>query len=70
MLHASDLALDLMSRKVTRDGQLIENRMQQLLPVDADALIAGRVSAHADGFGFLPRLIRAMAMITATPIRA
>ena len=36
-----------------RDGQLIENRMQQLLPVDADALITGRVSAHADGFGFL-----------------
>jgi len=36
-----------------RDGQLIENRMQQLVPVDADALIAGKLTAHPDGFGFL-----------------
>jgi len=36
-----------------RDGQLIQNRRRGLVPVDADALIAGRVSAHPDGFGFL-----------------
>ncbi|MEE9322847.1 MAG: ribonuclease R [Granulosicoccus sp.] len=36
-----------------RDGQLIQNRKRGLVPVDADALIAGRVSAHPDGFGFL-----------------
>jgi len=36
-----------------RDGQLIENRKQGLVPVDASALVAGRVSAHKDGFGFL-----------------
>ena len=36
-----------------RDGQLIENRTQQLVPVDADALIAGKLTAHPDGFGFL-----------------
>ena len=49
-------ALDALSRRVRamqRDGQLIENRKHDLMPVDADALIAGRISAHPDGFGFL-----------------
>lgn len=49
-------ALDALSRRVRamqRDGQLIENRKRGLVPVDADALIAGRISAHPDGFGFL-----------------
>ena len=36
-----------------RDGQLIQNRKRGLVPVDADSLIAGRISAHPDGFGFL-----------------
>ena len=36
-----------------RDGQLIQNRKRELVPVDADALVAGRISAHKDGFGFL-----------------
>jgi len=36
-----------------RDGQLIENRKQGLVPVDAKDLVAGRISAHKDGFGFL-----------------
>lgn len=49
-------ALDALTRRVRamqRDGQLIENRKRGLVPVDADALIAGRISAHPDGFGFL-----------------
>ena len=36
-----------------RDGQLIQNRRRGLVPVDADALVAGRISAHPDGFGFV-----------------
>ena len=36
-----------------RDGQLVQNRKRGLVPVDDDALVAGRVSAHKDGFGFL-----------------
>jgi len=36
-----------------RDGQLIQNRKRGLVPVDTDALIAGRISAHPDGFGFV-----------------
>jgi len=36
-----------------RDGQLIQNRKRGLVPVDADNLIAGRVTAHPDGFGFV-----------------
>ncbi len=48
--------LDALSRRVRamlRDGQLIENRKRGFVPVDADALIAGRITAHPDGFGFL-----------------
>lgn len=36
-----------------RDGQLIRNRKGGFVPVDADAIVAGRISAHPDGFGFL-----------------
>lgn len=36
-----------------RDGQLIQNRKRGLVPVDTDALVAGRISAHPDGFGFV-----------------
>ncbi len=36
-----------------RDGQLIQNRRRGLVPVDTEALIAGRISAHPDGFGFV-----------------
>ncbi len=49
-------ALDALSRRVRammRDGQLIENRKRGLVPVDEDSLIAGRINAHPDGFGFL-----------------
>ena len=35
-----------------RDGQLVLNRKRGLVPVDDDTLLAGRVSAHKDGFGF------------------
>jgi len=40
-------------RAMIRDGQLIENRRRGLIPVDDSALVAGRISAHPDGFGFL-----------------
>jgi len=40
-------------RAMIRDGQLIENRRRGLVPVDDASLVAGRVSAHPDGFGFL-----------------
>ncbi len=36
-----------------RDAQLIRNRKGGYVPVDASDLLAGRVSAHPDGFGFL-----------------
>jgi ribonuclease R len=36
-----------------RDGQLIQNRRRGLVPVDTEALVAGRISAHPDGFGFV-----------------
>ena len=36
-----------------RDGQLVQNRKRGLVPVDDDALVRGRISAHKDGFGFL-----------------
>ena len=36
-----------------RDGQVVQNRKRGLVPVDDDALVAGRISAHKDGFGFL-----------------
>ena len=50
------IAMEALSRRVgamQRDGQLIENRKRGLVPVDAEALLAGRISAHPDGFGFL-----------------
>ena len=40
-------------RAMIRDGQLIENRRRGLVPVDAESLVAGRISAHPDGFGFV-----------------
>jgi ribonuclease R len=36
-----------------RDGQLLENRRGELCLVEKTDLIAGRVEAHPDGFGFL-----------------
>ena len=36
-----------------RDGQIIQNRKGGYVPVDAETLVAGRISAHPDGFGFL-----------------
>ncbi|MBX2836965.1 MAG: ribonuclease R [Gammaproteobacteria bacterium] len=36
-----------------RDGQIIRNRKGGMVPVDADAIVAGRISAHPDGYGFL-----------------
>ena len=53
---ADDDAREALRRRVMamlRDGQLIENRKQALVPVHASDLIAGRISAHKDGFGFL-----------------
>ncbi len=50
------IAMEALSRRVgamQRDGQLIENRKRGLVPVDAEALLAGRISAHPDGYGFL-----------------
>ncbi|MGQ7845045.1 ribonuclease R [Granulosicoccus sp. 3-233] len=49
-------AMEALRRRVgamLRDGQLIQNRKRGLVPVDTEALIAGRISAHPDGFGFL-----------------
>lgn len=51
-----DNAMEALRRRVgamLRDGQLIQNRKRGLVPVDTEALIAGRISAHADGFGFV-----------------
>ena len=52
----SDDDLEALRRRVgamKRDGQLIQNRRRGLVPVDTEALIAGRISAHPDGFGFV-----------------
>ncbi|MCW9014449.1 MAG: ribonuclease R [Gammaproteobacteria bacterium] len=38
---------------MVRDGQLIRNRRDGYVPVNEEDLIAGRVIAHPDGFGFL-----------------
>ncbi len=49
-------AMEALRRRVgamLRDGQLIQNRKRGLVPVDTEALIAGRISAHPDGFGFV-----------------
>ncbi len=36
-----------------RDGQIIANRRGGYMPVDEDSLVAGRIQAHADGYGFV-----------------
>lgn len=36
-----------------RDGQVISNRVGEFMPVDEASLVAGRIQAHSDGFGFL-----------------
>ena len=49
-------ALEALRRRVgamLRDGQLIQNRKRGLVPVDTSALVAGRISAHPDGYGFV-----------------
>lgn len=40
-------------RAMERDGQLLFNRRQKYCLVNSQDLIAGRVLAHADGFGFV-----------------
>jgi ribonuclease R len=42
-------------RAMQRDGQLIRNRRDAFLLPDKADLIRGRVTGHADGFGFLAR---------------
>lgn len=42
-------------RAMERDGQVIRNRRGSLILPDKADLIRGRVSGHADGFGFLIR---------------
>lgn len=42
-------------RAMERDGQIIRNRRHAFLLPDKADLIRGRVSGHADGFGFLIR---------------
>ncbi len=36
-----------------RDGQLIENRRSQYIPMSRVELIRGRIQGHKDGYGFL-----------------
>ncbi len=55
-LPGDEVAMEALRRRVgamIRDGQLIQNRRRGLVPVDADNLLAGRVTAHPDGFGFV-----------------
>lgn len=40
-------------KAMLRDGQLLKNRRDGLLPINEKDLIRGRVTAHPDGFGFL-----------------
>jgi len=40
-------------RAMERDGQIIRNRRKGYVPVDQTDLVAGRVTGHPDGFGFL-----------------
>jgi len=40
-------------RAMERDGQILYNRRRQYIPVSKADLVAGRVIAHPDGFGFL-----------------
>ena len=46
-------ALSYRLRAMTRDGQLVCNRRSGYCAVNQEDLIAGRVIAHQDGFGFL-----------------
>lgn len=46
-------ALSFRLKAMTRDGQLVCNRRSGYCPVNQQDLIAGRVIAHPDGFGFL-----------------
>ncbi len=48
-------ALEQRLKAMVRDGQLIRNRANKYCIVEALDLIAGRVQAHRDGFGFLVR---------------
>ncbi|MFK7997835.1 MAG: ribonuclease R [Granulosicoccus sp.] len=55
-LLGNDAGMEGLRRRVgamIRDGQLIQNRRRGLVPVDADNLLAGRITAHPDGFGFV-----------------
>ena len=49
----ANIGLDRRIRAMIRDGQLVRNRKDGLIPVDEKDLVRGRVSAHPDGFGFL-----------------
>ncbi len=52
----SDEGLEALRRRLRameRDGQLLFNRRQKYCLVDSQALIAGRVLGHSDGFGFV-----------------
>jgi len=55
-LNADEQQLEALRRRVgamLRDGQLVQNRKRGLVPVDTEALVAGRISAHPDGYGFV-----------------
>ena len=55
-LRGDATAMEALRRRVgamIRDGQLIQNRRRGLVPVDDDNLLAGRITAHPDGFGFV-----------------
>ncbi|OOZ13584.1 ribonuclease R [Solemya velum gill symbiont] len=47
------IALDRRLGAMLRDGQLIKNRKKVFCVIDKEELIVGRVTGHADGFGFL-----------------
>lgn len=52
----SDANLEALRRRLRameRDGQLLFNRRQKYCLINSKDLIAGRVLAHADGFGFI-----------------
>jgi len=55
-LLGNEDGLEALRRRVgamIRDGQLVQNRRRGLVPVDAENLLAGRITAHPDGFGFV-----------------
>ncbi|MFK7858027.1 MAG: ribonuclease R, partial [Granulosicoccus sp.] len=55
-LVGDEAAMEGLRRRIgamIRDGQLIQNRRRGLVPVDADSLLAGRITAHPNGFGFV-----------------